>query len=160
MERGTTAAGAATVTTGHPPGIATFTARMAQLSGPEIEGLAAVLRSELDSADGEVRWWRATLGVDRSLRCARRGRMAGAAAHEASAAVLRAADVAGVRASRRDEVTMVARAASDVARAIVAAGGVPRCIAVPAWDAVLATLPRPADDAGQVVVVVEQDLAS
>ena len=86
--------------------------------------------------------------------------MAGAAAHEASAAVLRAADTAGVRATRRDEVTMVARAASDVARAIVAADGVPRCVAVPAWDAVLGTLGDAGDGPDVVIVLPAEHAAS
>jgi hypothetical protein len=137
-------------TSAAPTEVASFAARLGRLTGDQIEALAGVVRAELGSADGEVQWWRATLGVERSLRCARRGRLAGAAGHEASAAVLRAADAAGIRSTRRDDVTLVARAASDVARAIVAGGEqVPcRVAAVPAWAAVLATA-----DAAAVVVV-------
>lgn len=128
-------------TTAAPSEAAVLAARLGHLTGDQIEALAAVVRAELGSADGEVQWWRATLGVERKLRCARRGRLAGVAGHEASAAVLRAADAAGIRATRRDEVTLVARAASDVARALVAAGDQPPCrvAAIPAWAALLAT---------------------
>lgn len=128
--------------TGAPPDVAAFAGQLGRLTGDQIEGLATALRAEMGSAEGEVLWWRATMGVDRSLRCARRGRMAGAAAHDASAAVLRAAEAAGIRTTSRDAVTMVARAASDVARALVAGGGAPACpaAAIPAWRAVLDTV--------------------
>jgi hypothetical protein len=140
-QRSTTVVAGSGGGTAGPPEVTLFAARLGRMSGEQIEGLAAALRAGHDTADGEVQWWRATLGVERSLRCARRGRAAGFAAHEASTAVLRAAEVAGIRSTSRDSVTLVARAASEVARAIVAAGDVVPCraAAIPAWDAVLAT---------------------
>jgi hypothetical protein len=60
------------------------------------------------------------MAVNAALRRQRRTREAGLAAHHASAAVLGAARECGVLDEDRDTVTAVARAASDVARALVA----------------------------------------
>lgn len=101
-----------------------FTARVARLTAPEFAAVAAGLRAEHDTADNEVAWWRATLAVNASLRRNRRTRQAGLAAHQAANAVLDAARRCGVIDDDRDTVIAVARAASEVARALVA-GHVP-----------------------------------
>jgi hypothetical protein len=57
------------------------------------------------------------------------------AAHHASAAVLRAADRDGILEIERDAVTLVARAASEAARALVARpDGAPTAVLAP-WSA-------------------------
>jgi hypothetical protein len=101
-----------------------FTARLNRLTAAEFTTIAAALRAEHDTADSEVTWWRATLAVTASLRRQRRTREAGMAAHHASAAVIDAARGCGVFDADRDTAIAVARAASDVARAMVA-GHVP-----------------------------------
>ena len=101
-----------------------FTERLTRLTAPEFAAIATDLRSEHDTADSEVAWWKATLAVNASLRRQRRTREAGLAAHHASAAVLDAARICGLLDDDRDTVIAVARAASDVARALVA-GHVP-----------------------------------
>jgi hypothetical protein len=95
-----------------------------RLTGPEIDGLAAALRTEHDCADAEVAWWRATVAVAGTLRSRHRTREASGAATAAADAVRRAAVAAGVGDGARDDVTMVARAAADVARGLV--GGCPQ----------------------------------
>ena len=106
-----------------------FRVRMGSLSGEEIAGLARSLRQEHHSADGEVAWWRATLAVSGCLRRRHRTREASAAAHAVTQAVQVAAERAGIAESSRSDVTLVARSAADVARALVAmeagAGWVP-----------------------------------
>ena len=97
---------------------AEFVERLSELSGPDITALADNLRHELDTADGEVSWWRATITIGANLKRHHRSREAGLAAHRASSAVLNAA--AAVMVSK-DDVTVVARAASEVARVLVAA---------------------------------------
>ena len=97
-----------------------FAARVGLLTGGEIAAIAAALRQEHDSADGEVAWWRATVAVTGTLRRRHCTRQASVAAHAVAEAVRRAAERAGLAESDRTLVTMVARAAADVARALVA----------------------------------------
>jgi hypothetical protein len=101
-----------------------FLEALADLSGHAILALASTLRHELESVDGEVAWWRATIVIDTTLKQHHRSREAGLAAHRASVAVLAAADRSTVPLSRED-MTIVARAASDVARALIADHGGP-----------------------------------
>jgi hypothetical protein len=98
---------------------AEFAERLSDLSGPDITALASLLRHELDTADGEVSWWRATITIGANLKRHHRSREAGLAAHRASVAVLHAAAQTDTGVSK-DDVTMVARAASEVARVLVA----------------------------------------
>jgi hypothetical protein len=97
-----------------------FTTRLTRLTAAEFTAIATALRAEHDTADSEVAWWRATMAVNTTLRRQRRTREAGLAAHDASAAVLDAGRNCGALDHDRDTVIAVARAASDVARAIVA----------------------------------------
>ena len=99
-----------------------FTERLGDLSGHAIVALAMSLRHEMESVDGEVAWWRATISIGATLKRHHRSREAGLAAHRASAAVLDAAGRSNVPVSRED-TTLVARAASEVARALVADRG-------------------------------------
>jgi hypothetical protein len=125
---------------GDPLNDSAFAARLNELSGQEITHLAAFLRVELDTPDGEVSWWRATIAVGATLKQCHRTRMASLAAHQASTAVQAAATAAsGSDAPSRDDVIVVARAAAEVARALVA--GLPDHAAAPlfaAWETVAA----------------------
>jgi hypothetical protein len=98
---------------------AEFAERLSDLTGPEITVLALLLRHELETADGEVSWWRATITIGATLKRHHRSREAGLAAHKASAAVQHAAEHADAGVSQ-DDITIVARAASEVARVLVA----------------------------------------
>jgi hypothetical protein len=98
---------------------AAFAERLSELSGAEIAAIASSLRHELESAEGEVSWWRATITIGANLKRHHRSREAGLAAHRASAAVLQAAEKTD-SVVRKDDVTVVARAASEVARVLVA----------------------------------------
>jgi hypothetical protein len=115
-----------------------FQQRLEGLSGDEITSIAACLRNDLDSVDGELAWWRATLAVSGALRRHRRTRQASVAAHRASQAVLAAAASAGLDETHFGDITSVARAAAEVARAVVAGDGdaVPHALREPllhAW---------------------------
>lgn len=100
-----------------------FSDVLEHLGGDDIARVAAELRSDLSSAEGEVAWWRATIAVSGLLRRTHRTREASMAAHRAACAVVGAARIAGMGDERRDEVTQVARAAAEVARALVAGDG-------------------------------------
>jgi hypothetical protein len=98
-----------------------FASRLNNLTGGEITELAASLRVELQTPEGEVCWWRATIAVGSSLKRTHRTRDASLAAHQATIAV----QAAALRSPEghtpaRDDITVVARAAAEVARAIVA----------------------------------------
>ena len=97
-----------------------FTDRLGRLSAIDIERVAADLRSDLATADGEIGWWRATVAVGCTLKRRRCTREAGLAAHDASAAVLRRAEHLSLLDTDHDRITLVARAAADIARALVA----------------------------------------
>ena len=99
--------------------LAAFVERLDALTGDDIADVASELRREFETADGELCWWRATLTVGANLKRHHRSREAGLAAHRSSVAVLRAAEKADMRVSK-DDVTLVARAASEVARVLVA----------------------------------------
>jgi hypothetical protein len=107
-------------TVGGPMDPSEFNQRLRELSGEAICALAAALRDELETTEGEVAWWRATIAISAALKRQRRSREAGLAAHTASVALVDAAIRAGLLETARDDVTVVARAASEVARALVA----------------------------------------
>jgi hypothetical protein len=109
------------------------------LGGDEIALVAEGLRNDLASTEGEVAWWRATIAVSGALRRTRRTREAGVAAHRAACAVVVAARQAGLGDERRTDVSQVARAAAEVARALVA-GDVAEPVGAPllhAWAPVV-----------------------
>ena len=99
--------------------VAAFAERLSRLTGSEIATLADALRHEHDTVDGELSWWRATIAVGADLKRHHRSREAGLAAHHASAAVVQAAQAEGASVSK-DDVIVVARAAADVARVLIA----------------------------------------
>jgi hypothetical protein len=99
--------------------VESFADRLSRLTTSEISALADVLRHEHDTVDGEVSWWRATIVVGADLKRHHRSREAGIAAHHASAAVMQAARNSDTTVPK-DDVTVVARAAADVARVLVA----------------------------------------
>lgn len=99
---------------------AEFIDRLTALEADEIVAVAAHIRWGHGTPEGEVAWWKAAIAVDATLRRHHLIRRAGLAAHEAAQAVLRSAHHAGADETSRDDVTAVARAASDTARAIVA----------------------------------------
>jgi hypothetical protein len=103
---------------------AEFAHRLERLSRHDIDEVACALRAALGSAEGEVAWWKATITVDKALRLRGQGRQAGRAAWAAAHAVLESAEREGMLPASKDEVTAVARAASDVARGLVAGGSV------------------------------------
>jgi hypothetical protein len=77
------------------------------------------------SVGDEVDAWRATMAIDRTLRCTHRTRRAAHAARDAAQAVQHAAQSSGVPLPD-PVVTCVARAASELARGIVAGPAVER----------------------------------
>jgi hypothetical protein len=94
-----------------------FTSRLHGLTAEEFDRIAAALRAELESVDGEVAWWRATIELSGALRRHHCSRQASLAAHRASVAVVAAARAAGIDDdAHRSEVTVVARAAAEAAR--------------------------------------------
>jgi hypothetical protein len=118
---------------GHTTTPEAFTERLTAMSGSDISRIAADLRTDLETADGEVAWWRATIAVSGALRRERLTRVAGLAAHHAAAAVVAAAQRAGFEEERWGEVTAVARAAAEVARVLVASAeeAVPHAVQEP-----------------------------
>ena len=97
-----------------------FCHRLEGLDEGDIAAIAAGLRDDLDSADAEVAWWRATIAITSELRRLHRTREASVAAHRVTAAVLASP---GASTADRDDVTAVARAAAEVARVLVAGDG-------------------------------------
>src|SRR3954451_17849482 len=85
-----------------------FNERLRALTGDAICELATALRHELDTAEGELAWWRATIAVSAALKRDHRTREAGLAAHNASVALMEAAQRAGILDTARDDVTAVA----------------------------------------------------
>ncbi len=117
-----------------------FIGRLTRLSAGEIAALAARVCARHDNVDDDVAWWNATVAVDRSLRqhgaSSRSALVAGAAEH----AVVEAARRAKLDPSA-PEVVAVARAAADLARALVA--GEPSADACYFFDGWGAVLPPP-----------------
>jgi hypothetical protein len=99
-----------------------FTERLVAMSRADVEIVAKGLHHRLGSAEGEVAWWKATITIDRILKRDGRCRLASRVASGAAHAVLAAAERSGMLPEEKDEVTLVARAAADVARGLVAGG--------------------------------------
>jgi hypothetical protein len=96
-----------------------FIDQVGSLSTAELTAIAAAIAVDLSSAAGEVAWWHAAVELDRQLRQSRRRRQANLAGCRASRAVQKAAGDGGLDLPDA-RVTVVARAAYDVARAAVA----------------------------------------
>lgn len=116
-----------------------FAEALEGMGADDIARVAASLRADLASVEGEVTWWRATIAVSGALRRARRTREASVAAHRAACAVVGAARSAGLGDERRDDVSQVARSAAEAARALVADGsGAVGAPLLQAWRPVVA----------------------
>ncbi|KAA0234923.1 MAG: hypothetical protein JJLCMIEE_01337 [Acidimicrobiales bacterium] len=96
-----------------------FFGRLDQLSAADISRIAILLRDGERTVEGRVGHVRARAEVDRVLRATRRSRPARRSTHEAGLAVMEAARRLGGRVGR-DDLTLVARSAEDVARAFEA----------------------------------------
>jgi hypothetical protein len=94
-----------------------FQAVLERLTGDDVRAVARSL--ETDTAGDEIDAWHATIAIDRALRHSHRSRHAARAAWDAAQTVQRAAEVSGVTLPDGD-VTVVARAAAEVARGITA----------------------------------------
>lgn len=104
-----------------------FCRYLATMDLDDIMEVAAALRAQHATADGEVAHWRAELAVAAALRRTHQQRAAGLAAHRAGAAVLAAAAWSHVGDADRADVVAVARAAAEAARALVAGYPDARC---------------------------------
>ena len=94
-----------------------FMGLLERLDADAIAAAASELDAYAASAAGELSWWRATVEIDRELRLHRAGRVAALSATQAAAAVTQAAVAAGITLPDA-RVTVVARAAADVARGL------------------------------------------
>jgi len=89
-----------------------------RLDAHSLRALADEVRGRQDTAADEVSWWRATIELERTLRTRHVLVQAAMASHQAAAAVLARADELGIELPDAD-VTAVARAAAEAARAVV-----------------------------------------
>lgn len=113
----------------------TLNQRLAQLSADEIASLAARIR--MVDHDDDVAWWRATITVNGSLRRSHHSIRSARAADAAARAVVSAGRRVGLDSAAPD-VVVVATAAGDVARALVAEHpGVEPCYFFEIWEGVL-----------------------
>jgi hypothetical protein len=112
---------------------------IAAMTADDIRRVAVGIDDHHRSAADEVGWWQATLGIDRALRTSGRTREAGMAATNASKAVQAVARAGGL-CLPDPAVTAVARAAGELARAIVAgdAAGAELRVLLDAWAGVVA----------------------
>ncbi|HEY2427342.1 MAG TPA: hypothetical protein VGI06_00320 [Acidimicrobiales bacterium] len=94
-----------------------FMTLLQRLDAEAITAAAAELDANAASAAGELSWWRATVEIDRQLKIHRAGRIGALSATQAAAAVTQAATAAGMVLPDA-RVTVVARAAADVARGL------------------------------------------
>ncbi|MFZ4584230.1 MAG: hypothetical protein ACOYNI_03290 [Acidimicrobiia bacterium] len=106
-----------------------FVEVLRELPHGEIEFLATRLEPQHSTAADEVDAWRVAISVDRALRASRRSRSAARWAHLAAGAVRHSAEAAGIE-SPDARITMVARSAAEVARALVAGD---RCLSELGW---------------------------
>ncbi len=93
-----------------------------KLTAADIRRVAERLRGHSDSAAGELDAWHATLDIDRALRRRRLSREAAHCSTRASHAVQTAAAASGMELPDPD-VTVVARAAAEIARALLVGPG-------------------------------------
>src|SRR5687768_12298391 len=115
--------------------IGVFVGRLRCLSGEQVTMIARASEGARASIAGEVEWWRATAIVSRDLRRRRRSRRAAVASLRASEAVRAAPGASG---AANGDVLHAARAAGEVARALVAGGPISVWTTmVPGWRAVI-----------------------
>ena len=89
-------------------------------SRADIEWMVEVLEHTRETADSTVCWMRASHDVEIALRRSGRLRQGCQAAHRATVAALDACASTGVSGANRSGATLVARAAADAARGLVA----------------------------------------
>jgi hypothetical protein len=97
-----------------------FIAGLAQMGPEDLREVAVSLRNEAATVEGELTWWKATTSVAAALRASGRSRAAARAAHAAVVAVQTAGARSGLDSTEAQTVTVVARAAAEAARALVA----------------------------------------
>jgi hypothetical protein len=107
-----------------------FVRLLTRLTSTDLEALAVSIKTNRDPED-DLDWWQATLALERSLRRNHRLRQAATAAGTAVLAVLAAATRAGWAPDDPD-VTLVATAAGETARALVA-GDPDLCVFLRSW---------------------------
>ncbi len=98
---------------------AVFTEMLRRLTPGDLHGIAAAVDVHSGSPADEVEAWRVTITIDRALRRTRQTRVAAHAASGATHAVVAVAEAHGI-VLPDPQVTLVARAAAEVARALVA----------------------------------------
>ncbi len=103
-----------------------FVGRLRCLTSEQLTMIARESHDARATVAGDIDWWRATAIVSRDLRRLRRSRRAAVASLRASEAVLAAPGAAEVP---HDQVVHAARAAGEVARALVAGGRAAVCAA-------------------------------
>jgi hypothetical protein len=119
-----------------------FVGRLQCLTSEQLTMIARESHTARATVAGDIEWWRATAVVSRDLRRLRRSRRAAMASLRASAAVLAAPGAAEVP---HDQVVHAARAASEVARALVAGGhAAVSATFVPDWQALVDKTSPPA----------------
>jgi hypothetical protein len=104
--------------------LAGFTRALDDLTPADVRTIACVLDASVLTATDEITATRAILAVEEAVRSTRRRQPAAVAGHTASGAVVHAAERAGMEPSD-PEVTRVARAAGQMARALVVQDVVP-----------------------------------
>jgi len=104
-----------------------FTEALTRMPRATIESVAAAIELHFATAEGEVSWWKAHLGIHEVLKSQGALRQAASAAHHASDAVLRAASAAGME-MPSELVTRVAREAQEVARGLIAGHAARPCV--------------------------------
>lgn len=104
-----------------------FIHRLAELSLDDLDRVAASIEDSMMSSAAWIEWRKAVAAADRAVRRLGRARDAGAAAHQAAAAVITALDDQLNLPDAR--VTLVARAARETAAALVAEDGDPEAAA-------------------------------
>jgi hypothetical protein len=110
-----------------------FVGQLRCLTSEQLTTMARESRGARATVAGDIDWWRATAVVSRDLRRLRRSRRAAVESLRASEAVLAAPGAAEVP---HDQVVHAARAASEVARALVAGARAAVCATfVPGWQA-------------------------
>lgn len=99
--------------------VAGFTQLLRRLTPADFRIIGAALEVDGSSAADEVEAWRLTITIDRTLRKLRRSRNAAHAASTATHTVIAAARI-DLTDLPEHTVTLVARAAAEVARALTA----------------------------------------
>jgi hypothetical protein len=95
----------------------------------EIDRIAARIEQQHVSVADEVDAWRVTIAIDRNLKALQRSREAATWAHRATGAVRSCAEHASVE-MPDEHVTVVARSAAEVSRALVVGDA---CLAELGW---------------------------